>query len=140
LHLPRGVLRRSRRASRCQKGRICHADCLTILVTFALLSEEERIQLSPKMKRRTRKAGNVPVKQGSVAQTPLHSERRVPGRHSEAWEQEKRKRLTSGDRFGEAELLARAATMVKIRALTKANARLSRRGQGQRVKDLFDVA
>jgi hypothetical protein len=43
--------------------------------------------------------------------------------------EEEAMRLASGDRFGEAELLARAATMVKIRALTKTNARLSRWGQ-----------
>jgi hypothetical protein len=37
-------------------------------------------------------------------------------------------RLASGNSFGEAELLARAATMFTIRAPTKANARVSRQG------------
>ena len=38
------------------------------LPIFARLSEEERIQLAPKMKQRTHKAGDVLVEQGSVAQ------------------------------------------------------------------------
>ena len=38
------------------------------LAIFAPLSEDERVHLAPKMKRRTHKAGDVLVKQGSVAQ------------------------------------------------------------------------
>jgi CRP-like cAMP-binding protein len=42
--------------------------------------------------------------------------------------EEEAMRLASGDSFGEDELLTHAATMFTIRALTKANARVSRQG------------
>lgn len=91
------------------------------LAIFAPLSEDERVHLAPKMKRRTHKAGDVLVKQGSVAQALfiLSSGVLVAIQSSGAGEEETM-RFAPGDSFGEAGLLAGAATMFTIRALTKA--------------------
>jgi len=91
------------------------------LSIFAPLSEEERVGLAPKMKRRTHKAGDVLVEQGSIAQAlfVLTAGVLVALQDRGAGEEEVM-RLAPGDSFGEAGLLAGAATMFKIKALTKA--------------------
>ncbi|WP_170153259.1 cyclic nucleotide-binding domain-containing protein [Roseiarcus fermentans] len=91
------------------------------LPIFAPLSEEERIQLAPKMKRRSHKAGDVLVKQGSVAQALfILTSGVLVAIQSHGAAEEEAMRLAPGDSFGEAGLLAGAATMFTIRALTKA--------------------
>ncbi|RBP18351.1 cyclic nucleotide-regulated small mechanosensitive ion channel [Roseiarcus fermentans] len=91
------------------------------LPIFAPLSEAERIQLAPKMKRRTHKAGDVLVRQGSVAQAlTILSAGVLVAIQSHGTGEEEAMRLAPGDSFGEAGLLAGAATMFTIRALTKA--------------------
>jgi len=91
------------------------------LPIFAPLSEEERVALAPKMKRRTHKSGDVVVEQGSVAQAlfVVTAGVLVALQDTGAGEEEVM-RLAPGDSFGEAGLLAGAATMFKIVALTKA--------------------
>jgi small-conductance mechanosensitive channel/CRP-like cAMP-binding protein len=91
------------------------------LPIFAPLSEEERVGLAPKMKRRAHKPGDVVVEQGSVAQAlfVLTTGVLVALQDRGAGEEEVM-RLAPGDSFGEAGLLAGAATMFKITALTKA--------------------
>ena len=91
------------------------------LPIFAPLSDEERIQLAPKMKRRTHRVGDVLVKQGSVAQALfILSAGVLVAIQSNGTGEEEAMRLAPGDSFGEAGLLAGAATMFTIRALTKA--------------------
>jgi small-conductance mechanosensitive channel len=91
------------------------------LAIFAPLSEEERISLAPKMKRRTHKAGDVLVKQGSVAQALfILSAGVLVAVQSHGTEEEEATRFAPGDSFGEAGLLAGAETMFTVRALTKA--------------------
>ncbi len=91
------------------------------LPIFAPLSEEERIQLATKMKRKTHKAGDVLVKQGSVAQALFILTAGVlVAIQSNGTGEEETMRFAPGDSFGEAGLLAGAATMFTIRALTKA--------------------
>ncbi len=90
------------------------------LSIFAPLSEEERVQLAPKMKRRIHKAGDILVKQGSVAQALfILSAGVLVAIQSAGTGEEEAMRLAPGDSFGEAGLLAGAATMFTIRALTK---------------------
>ena len=91
------------------------------LPIFAPLSEDERVLLAPKMKRRTHKAGDVVVKRGSVAHSLsiLSSGVLVAIQDSAAGEEEAM-RFAPGDSFGEAGLLTGAATMFTIRTLTKA--------------------
>ncbi|MGA2494858.1 MAG: cyclic nucleotide-binding domain-containing protein [Roseiarcus sp.] len=91
------------------------------LPIFARLSEEERIQLAPKMKRRTQKSGDVLVEQGSVAQALfILSAGVLVAIQNHATTKEEAMRLAPGDSFGEAGLLAGVATMFTIEALTKA--------------------
>jgi len=87
---------------------------------FSPLSESERIALVPKMHRKTHKAGAILVQQGSVANAlsivgmgALIAVQKHAGAEIEAL------RLAPGDSFGEAGVLAGAATMFEIRALTK---------------------
>ena len=90
------------------------------LPIFARLSEEERIQLAPKMKQRTHKAGDVLVEQGSVAQALFILTAGVLvaiQNHGEI--KEEALRLAPGDSFGEAGLLAGVATMFTVKALTE---------------------
>jgi len=91
------------------------------LPIFAPLSEEERIALVPKMKRRTHRVGDVLVQQGSVARalSILSAGVLIAVQKNGAVEEEAL-RLAPGDSFGEAGVLAGAATMFKIKALTKA--------------------
>ena len=73
------------------------------------------------MKRRTYKAGDVLVQQGSVAQALFILTAGVlVAIQSHGTGEEEAMRLAPGDSFGEAGLLAGAATMFTIRALTKA--------------------
>lgn len=91
------------------------------LAIFAPLSEEERIALVPKMKRRTHRLGDTLVQQGSVAQALSILSAGVliaVQEHGEV--EDEALRLAPGDSFGEAGVLAGAATMFKIKALTKA--------------------
>jgi small-conductance mechanosensitive channel len=91
------------------------------LPIFARLSEDERIQLAPKMKRRTYKSGDVLVEQGSVAQALfILSAGVLVAVQNHAATKEEAMRLAPGDSFGEAGLLAGVATMFTIKALTKA--------------------
>ena len=91
------------------------------LPIFAPLSEDERVQLAPKMRRRTHKAGDVLVKQGSVAQALFILTAGVlVAIQSDGTGEKEAMRFAPGDSFGEAGLLAGAATMFTIRALTKA--------------------
>jgi CRP-like cAMP-binding protein len=85
------------------------------------LSEDERIDLVPKMKRRTHREGDILVQQGSIAKAlsivgsgALIAVQKHEGSEVEAL------RLAPGDSFGEAGVLIGAATMFEIRALTKA--------------------
>jgi CRP-like cAMP-binding protein len=91
------------------------------LAIFAPLSEDERAHLAPKMKRRMHKVGDVLVKQGSVAQALfILSSGVLAAIQSSGAGEEETMRFAPGDSFGEAGLLAGAATMFSIRALTKA--------------------
>ena len=73
------------------------------------------------MKRKTYKAGDVLVKQGSVAQALFILTAGVlVAIQSNGTGEEEAMRFAPGDSFGEAGLLAGAATMFTIRALTKA--------------------
>ena len=91
------------------------------LPIFAPLSEDERIALAPKMKRRTHRAGDVIVEQGSVAQALFVLTAGVlVAMQKRGDSEDEALRLAPGDSFGEAGLLAGAATMFTIRALTKA--------------------
>jgi hypothetical protein len=91
------------------------------LPIFARLSEDERIQLGPKMKRRTYKSGDVLVEQGSVAQALfILSAGVLVAAQKHGTTKEEAMRLAPGDSFGEAGLLAGIATMFTIKALTKA--------------------
>ena len=72
------------------------------------------------MKRRIHKAGDILVKQGSVAQALfILSAGVLVAIQSAGTGEEEAMRLAPGDSFGEAGLLAGAATMFTIRALTK---------------------
>jgi CRP-like cAMP-binding protein len=91
------------------------------LPIFARLSEDERIQLGPKMKRRSYKSGEILVEQGSVAQALfILSAGVLVATQKHGTIKEEAMRLAPGDSFGEAGLLAGVATMFTIRALTKA--------------------
>ncbi len=93
------------------------------LPVFTPLSEEER-HLAPKLKRRTHKAGNVLVEQGSVAQALfIPSAGVLVAIQNHGAIKEEAMRLALDDSFGEAGLLAGAATMFTTRALTKATVR-----------------
>jgi small-conductance mechanosensitive channel/CRP-like cAMP-binding protein len=91
------------------------------LAIFAPLSDEERVALAPKMKRRTYKTGDILVEQGAVASALfiLSSGVLATLQDSEAGEAEVM-RLAPGDCFGEASVLTGAATIFKVTALTKA--------------------
>ena len=73
------------------------------------------------MRRKTHKAGDVLVKQGSVAQALFILTAGVlVAIQSNGTGEKETMRFAPGDSFGEAGLLAGAATMFTIRALTKA--------------------
>jgi hypothetical protein len=129
------------------------------LPIFAPLSERERVHLAPKMKRRTHRAGDVLVKQGSVAQAML-SAGVLATIQRYGTKEEEAMRLAPGDSFGGGrvagrhrghvhdpgadqgelgETLTRRAAVGKTRLEEFADrdkpARLLRR-LGQRIKDL----
>jgi len=91
------------------------------LPIFAPLSEEERNALAPKMRRRTHRMGDTLVEQGSVARAlSILSAGVLIAVQKNGEVEEEALRLAPGDSFGEAGVLAGAATMFKINALTKA--------------------
>jgi len=91
------------------------------LPIFAPLSEAERIALVPKMKRRTHRVGDTLVQQGSVAKSlSILSSGVLSAVQMNGEAEEEALRLAPGDSFGEAGVLAGAATMFKIKALSKA--------------------
>jgi len=90
------------------------------LAIFATLSDEERLALAPKMKRRAFKAGDVLVEQGVVAQSlfilsfgVLAALQLHDGHDIEVL------RLAPGDCFGQASVLAGVETAFKVKALTR---------------------
>jgi small-conductance mechanosensitive channel len=91
------------------------------LPIFVPLSDDERIALAPKLKRRIYKAGEIVVEPGAVAQALaiLSSGVLVALQDRETGEKEV-VRLGPGDSFGEAGLLTGASARFKIKALTKA--------------------
>jgi CRP-like cAMP-binding protein len=90
------------------------------LTIFAPLSEDERIALAPKMKRRTQEAGEVLVQQGNVARSLSILSAGVLSAVQENGSVEMEAlRLAPGDSFGEAGILAGEASMFKLKALTK---------------------
>jgi CRP-like cAMP-binding protein len=91
------------------------------LAIFTPLSDEERVVLAPKMKRRVYKAGDVLVEQGAVAPALFILSAGVLAtlQDSAAGEAEV-VRLAPGDCFGEASVLTGAVGMFKVTALTRA--------------------
>ena len=94
---------------------------LNLLPIFAPLSEEERVALERKMKRRTYKAGDALARQDSVASRlsilsagVLIATRKHGAAIKEAM------RFGPDDIFGEAGVLAGAPSLYGIRALTEA--------------------
>ncbi len=91
------------------------------LPVFASLSDNERVALAPMVKRRTFKAGDVLVEQGIVAPAlfiltsgVLAALQRHDGGDIEVL------RLAPGDCFGQASVMTGAATIFKVKALTRA--------------------
>ena len=91
------------------------------LPLFLPLSNEERLVLAPKMKRRTYKAGDVLAEQGVVtaALFILGSGVLVALQRHEGWDVEIM-RYAPGDCFGQTSVLTGAATVFKVEALTRA--------------------
>ncbi len=90
------------------------------LTIFAPLSEDERIALVPKMKRRTHEAGEILVQQGNVANSlSILSAGVLSAVQENGAVEMEALRLAPGDSFGEAGILAGEASMFKLRALTK---------------------
>jgi small-conductance mechanosensitive channel/CRP-like cAMP-binding protein len=89
------------------------------LAIFAPLSEDERIALVPKMKRRTHGIGATVVKQGHVAGAlSIIGAGVLSAVQENGAVEEEALRLAPGDSFGEAGVLAGEASMFKIKALT----------------------
>jgi small-conductance mechanosensitive channel/CRP-like cAMP-binding protein len=91
------------------------------LPIFASLSDDERLALAPKMKRRTYRAGDVLVEQGAVLHALLILTSGVLAalqRHGDI--ETEVLRLAPGDSLGQASVLTGAAAAFKVTALTKA--------------------
>ncbi len=91
------------------------------LPIFLPLSNEERVLLAPKMKRRTCKAGETLVEQGVVLPTLfiLSSGVLAASQHHEGSDAEIL-RYAPGDCFGQASVLTGAQTVFKVTSLTRA--------------------
>ena len=91
------------------------------LPIFASLSDDERLALAPKMKRRTFRTGDVLIEQGVVSPALfiLTSGVLAALQHHEGGEAEVL-RLAPGECFGQASVLTGAAATFKVTALTRA--------------------
>jgi small-conductance mechanosensitive channel/CRP-like cAMP-binding protein len=91
------------------------------LPIFAVLTDEERAALAPKLRRRTYKAGEVIIDAGVVAEALfILTAGALVALRDHGNESEAVVRFGPGDCFGEAGLLTGAATTFKVTALTKA--------------------
>jgi small-conductance mechanosensitive channel/CRP-like cAMP-binding protein len=88
---------------------------------FAPLSDDERIALAPKMKRRTYQADDVLVERGSVARALfILSSGVLVALQGDGVDEGEVTRLAPGDCFGQAGVLTGAAAIFKVKTLTKA--------------------
>jgi small-conductance mechanosensitive channel/CRP-like cAMP-binding protein len=91
------------------------------LPIFAHLSDDERAELAPKIKRQAYKAGDVLVEPGTVVQALLILTSGVlVVLQGQGEEESEVTRLAPGDTFGQGGLLTGAAAVFKVKALTQA--------------------
>ena len=91
------------------------------LPIFLPLSDDERLLLAPKMKRRTYKAGDILVEQGVVTSALfILGSGVLAGLQHHGGEDVEVLRYAPGDCFGQASLLTGAITIFKVKALTRA--------------------